>query len=416
MCEIAFRGISIVDAIFIITYTLIFILILKYSEFLKKPYIIYIIGIAIIILSNLLQGFPSGLSTPVEAEIGYPQIQYYSDAIKIDNAYDFIRDYNTIQPHLLVHSSTHPPGAVLTYYALNSVFHNKILISISLLAISLLSVFYVYRIIARFFNKQVASYTSLIFIFLPAIQIYYLSSLDGLIAFTFIGSIYHYIKWNEKSSVSDWLLCIAYLSISAFLTYITAFLFALIFIHLAYEKICVKKNTGRAFIENTLDAAKKYLLLIAPFASVFLIIYLFSGFNYISGFLTASRIENSNGPLIISNTASYMVTRLECVAEIILFLGPVATFLAYQGTKQNSNKLIQFSKFSIILLLIVFIAGSYRTGETARACLFIYPFLLIFLANFIYSNNNVKSQEIRQILSMLWIQSTIMQIFGFYFW
>jgi hypothetical protein len=59
--------------------------------------------------------------------------------------------------------------------------------------------------------------------------------------------------------------------------------------------------------------------------------------------------------------------------------------------------------------------GVYRTGETARAALFIYPFLFIPIV--IYLKSQSLSQHERDLLaSLVFGQTMIMQLIGNYFW
>lgn len=61
-------------------------------------------------------------------------------------------------------------------------------------------------------------------------------------------------------------------------------------------------------------------------------------------------------------------------------------------------------------LIIMFLTGAYGTGETARACLYIYPYFLLLLIN-------IKNKYI--LLNIAYIaltQTFIMQMIGDYFW
>ncbi|MBA7528057.1 hypothetical protein ES705_20240 [subsurface metagenome] len=386
------------DMFIVLVYAVIFFLLLKHLNSLNKSHIIYVVGIVTVLVSNLIQGVHNGLINPVSGG-GCSGIQYYHDAIKINEGLAFLSNYNILQSDLLCHSRTHPPGAVLIYYLLNQVFYSPLFISVALMAISLLSIFYVYKIIKIEFNENVAAFISLIFIFLPATQIYYLSSLDSLIAFTFLGVLYHYLMWRKRHNLFDYAVFIGYFFISAFLTYMVIFLAMLIILHSFRDK-----------------NIKTVILLFTPLFVMFLWFYQFLNFNYFLGFITASHLQNPDGFRLLSDPISYLTTRFECIAEILLFLGPIAVLLAYKGLKDKTNMMVQFSKSSILMLFIIFLTGACYTGETARACLFIYPLLLIPIAYYINDRNDVGIYEKQQILLVLWMQSTLMQMIGFYFW
>ena len=63
----------------------------------------------------------------------------------------------------------------------------------------------------------------------------------------------------------------------------------------------------------------------------------------------------------------------------------------------------------LITLLAMFVSGAFSTGETARAALFIYPYIMLAL-----KNSNVRI--LRDILILAGLQTFGMQLFGRYFW
>jgi len=395
-CQLKF-----INLIVAFIYGLFFYIVISKIESFKSPLFIYIVGVVSIFLSNLIQGYENGFMDPVNGG-GFYGIQYYDDAIKINDAMTFLHNYNSIQPGLLMHSSTHPPGAVLVYYFLNKISQNPAFTSVILMCISLLSIFYLYKIISIYFNKETASIISLIFIFLPATQIYYLSSIDSVIAFASLGLIYHYLTYVNNQKIINFVPIIIFLLLLSFLTYMVVFPISLVMIDL------LRKKNLKIMVQIT-------LLLIGIY-----VFYLMFNFEYISGFLTSSHIENPYGFRLFSSPASYMITRLESIAEILLFFGPLSIVTAARGLKYNLNDLnlndlIILSCAAVLLLLLLFVAGFARRGETARCCLFIYPFLLVFIANYI-NNNTFTVAEKRQFLIILWLQSVLMQIVGYYFW
>jgi len=63
----------------------------------------------------------------------------------------------------------------------------------------------------------------------------------------------------------------------------------------------------------------------------------------------------------------------------------------------------------LITLLAIFASGAFRTGETARAALFIYPYFMLAL-------RNADSIILKDILIIAGLQTTAMQLLGGYFW
>ncbi len=378
------------------------ILTVKYIDKIQMPYHIYLVGFCTILVGNLIQGFYNGLVVPVSGG----SIQYYHDAININSMLDFIGNYNVIQPELLCHARTHPPGAVLIYYILNSILASPIFISIALMGISLLSVFYIYNLINRFYSPTTARSISLMFIFLPAVQIYFLSTLDSLILLTFIAIIYHYYCIKDHMSWNHMTILIVFILLSSLLTYLFIFPIAL---------ICLDSIFSRNL---------KLLGLILAICLFTIFTFSLLNFNYINGFFMSSKLENPSGFRLFSDTASYVVTRIECIGEIVLFFGPLSLVLLCRGLNMFQKEQLKMSKalslinlsfWGILLLLGLFLVGVARTGETARCCLFIYPLMLVFIAHY-FEQMPIDTRSVQQIIMVLGVQSLLMQMFGFYFW
>jgi hypothetical protein len=378
------------------------LLAIKYLDKIQRPYLIYLVGFCTILAGNLIQGFHNGFIVPICGG----SIQYYHDAVNIGSMLDFISNYNVIQPELLCHARTHPPGAVLTYYVLNSIYANPAFISIALMGISLLSVFYLYDLISMFYSQKTARSISLMFIFLPAVQIYFLSALDSFILLIFTAIIYHYYCIRNRVSWLHLAMLTGSILISLFLTYLAIFPIAL---------MCLDSLSNRKLKPLTL------VLVICLFAMLSL---LFLNFNYIEGFFMASKLENPSGFRLLSNTASYIITRIENVGEIILFFGPLSSALLYRGIhmfveerikKSRTSPLANLSFWGILLIFSLFLAGVARTGETARCCIFIYPLMLVFIAHYL-EHIPLDNRSLQQLIFVLGVQGLLMQIFGFYFW
>ena len=105
---------------------------------------------------------------------------------------------------------------------------------------------------------------------------------------------------------------------------------------------------------------------------------------------------------------SAVFTRLEGVAEFLLFLSPVVlAWIARRGAAATGSAAL--ASAVVLPVLLALVAGSFRTGETARACLFVYPFLLLLL----------RSAPSSALDACLWTaasQTILMQATGAFFW
>jgi hypothetical protein len=121
----------------------------------------------------------------------------------------------------------------------------------------------------------------------------------------------------------------------------------------------------------------------------------------VRAFLTASRSENPNGFQAIGVPIHYWLTRLENMGNIAVFASvPVLAVLV----RKRPDRL---TAAGVLVLLLMFITGAYRTGETARACMFIYPFLFLTL-------KDLPAPFIRRLVAAAGIQTILMQALGSY--
>ena len=140
--------------------------------------------------------------------------------------------------------------------------------------------------------------------------------------------------------------------------------------------------------------------------------------NYLDSLLIASRLENPQGFRGFSEPASYFFTRLEGISEILIFFGPFLGWLLLAGwgaMKQGRPRLYALTWLVVVTLLGMLATGAFRTGETARACLFIYPYLLFPVASGL-AGEKIGTREKYLLLALVFLQGLLMQMFGFYFW
>ena len=135
-------------------------------------------------------------------------------------------------------------------------------------------------------------------------------------------------------------------------------------------------------------------------------------------FQTASIVENPHGFSLFSSPASYVFTRIQGICEIILFFGPALGLMGMLGIpslKKRNPSFFALTSLAIITLLSMFLTGAFCSGETARICLFIYPYLLFPVISFL-EEKKVSLKEKNALLYLVFIQTVLMQLAGDYFW
>jgi hypothetical protein len=157
--------------------------------------------------------------------------------------------------------------------------------------------------------------------------------------------------------------------------------------------------------------------LIGLVAGFYLALHAFFGFNYVRSFQVASALENPDGFRLFAQPGDYLMTRAEDVGEIVLFLGPFLLGLVLSGlmTTKARGELSVLSLRAIASFCAVLITGAYRTGETARAALFLYPFLVLPAAGELATLGDENARYGR-LAALVFCQALLMQLAGDYWW
>lgn len=360
---------------------------------------IFVLGFLFVVFGNLIQGgFKEAFIDPVYGS----GVNYYSDAININEWKTWLANFTNLQPSLHVHSKTHPAGAVLVHYFL-VLGDSPVLMSIIFSILSSLSILLVYRIFIDL-GKSVlfALSISLLYSLIPAFNIYSIVSIDGLISTLMTLSLWGIIRIKTLGlSIFNVLILIIGIVTSSMLTFGTLFLWAVLFILVILD---VRKKQYSLLCT----------LLMSTLIFLFLILYLYKifNYNYIESFVIASKIENQGGFLLFHNPIEYIMTRIENISEILLFLsfGVLSVFYKKRSFSKNiPTDISQISYVAICTLITIWLTGAYRTGETARACLFIYPYLLMLLCN-------ISIPMLRNLSIIAGLQTFFMHLFGNYIW
>ena len=358
-----------------------------------------IAAIILILGANAIQGL-EGFTKPISGK-STGEFQYYHDAINVKDTKHFICNFNEIQPNLKAHSKVHPPGAVLIIYWFNKIFKENIfLVSISIALIAgVLSALFFYKFLRFSFDYKTSKYAVFLLTIIPGVQIYYCTTIDALVAACLLGVLYFLFYPNKVIGAFG---AAVFCFLASFLTFGFIFILPVIFLFELLNNKSILKFSIISFC-------------LIVFYGIFYILF---DFNYLQSFINASIIENPNGFRLFVNPVNYILTRLEGITEIILFIGPCLLLLIVKCCsflKKNYFKVWNLFYIALLTLLMMFTTGAFRTGETARICLFIYPYLILpIIALMLEKKCSVKEQV--TLLSVVFVQSLFMQINGSYFW
>lgn len=376
---------------------------------------VIVVGAALLVLTTLTHGVGPGLLRPLSAPGNYERAAigifdpggYYEAAITVADPLHFLETFETRQLSLPLHAQTHPPGAVFTFYVLDRLLPSALWVSLVTGIGSLaLSVLLLSRLLRTYFSGEVARYTTVIFVCLPAVQIYYLTTLDAIITVVILAAVYCFTRESPLIAALGTLLFVFIASSQTF-----TFVFVLPVLGLL---ALARREKRLPFVVVLVGLVAGYALLAGAF-----------GFDYLHSFSIASAQQNPGGFMALDQPRNYLYTRLEDIAEIVLFFTPFLAVLAVRGTRtllakarglsvHEREPLLLFGG-AVLSLCGLFVAGVYHTGETARGALFIYPFLLIPVAAAI-SAANPTTRRRALLVAAVFGQALLMQLVGDYWW
>jgi hypothetical protein len=348
-----------------------------------SPERVWLLGLALIVLGNLAQGgFHVGIVRPVYIW----DRQYYNEAVRIGDWRVWLSSFTEIQETLNAHAQTHPPFAVLLHYMIGG----RAAIGVVFTILTSLSIPLLWRTLrALRASPEKASLLAVLFAVIPAVNIYGAVSLDAIVMLTstvFLLGLALLMRDDAWSWPAFWLFAGGALASNA-LNFGSLFLLAVA------AAFAVRRPAVRRALALTVPLGVLcYVILRAGF-----------GYDHVTAFLNASRIENPDGFRAFAAPAHYWLTRLENVGNLAFFLS-VPVLAALIGRRPRPITLV-----ALAVLVLMFLAGVYRTGETARACLFVYPFLFLSLTD-------LPEPFLRWLIPAAGIQTIIMQVVGNFSW
>ena len=372
----------------------------QYSERLNI-YLLFLIAIVLVVLGNLSQGdFDIAFLQPFYLK----GRQYYADAIHITDGSVWLRDFTKNLEHFQLHTKTHPPFVTLLHFWILNISNIETL-AIVFFAIGCLSFPIFYKILGYLgFEESRRKWMLLLLAVVPSVNIYLLVSIDSLVltsTLIFLLGLARIFSQNKIDVVSFLLICLGVI-LTNLMTFSGLFLFAFLGCISLYFISKGKWN----FVWLSMMATVVFVL-------GFLLIYATTGYDHLDTFLRASHSENPDGFRLLHQPFVYLMTRLEDVGEIFLFMsfGFLAVFFSKKsGTEvfeNRNNNILFFFFFSAISAM--FVTGAYGTGETARACLFLVPYFLVLL-------KDIDADHFKMLFYLCILQTFGMQMIGNFYW
>lgn len=321
---------------------------------------VFVCGYAILLLFSLGHGVREGIVQPVhEWGHGYP-----SDLDRVGSVGGFLSRFNEIQLSLGNHGRTHPPGAVLAFFLLAAVSGEGIFLSLVLAALGwLVTSRYLWLFLRRELGDTIdPSRATVVFLGIPSVLLYTMTSLDALIAGLMLGAAYHFLDpRGMRGIVLAWGCAAA----ASFITFGALWIFPV----LGATELLNDRSLRRSAV-LVLMTALLYGLLHATF-----------DFDYVEALSAASRLENPDGYWLLADPVGWAGSRVGALLEIALLFSPVLCAALVPGVRLLFTlrpRIARLCLAALVALPAYLATGVLPTGEGARCCLFVVP--LFFLA------------------------------------
>ena len=270
-------------------------------------------------------------------------------------------------------------------------------------------------IYSEFFEKELSNLGVFIYLFLPAVQVYYLANIYAVVATVAILTVYCYLHDNRLVSIAGTL-------VFSFIGTFISFIFVVIPLALLIYEILTSMSEGIQIIDSLRNVLKP-VGIIAGVVLLYGVAYLALGFNYVQAFSVASASENPGGFMLLANPVEYFTSRIEDVLDITVFFEPVLVVLGFRGLQQlrsnpgrpSNKKAYLLAIAGMIALGLLFLTGAPKKGETARICMFKLPFLLLPVLSFVESAGYSKRDRFLLLVVVL-VQAILIQLVGTYIW
>lgn len=365
---------------------------------------------------------------------------YFTASLTIHNVADFLRNYNDIMLDFVYHAKSHPPGAILFFYALKhlivpftifidfvntltpthsdvkqfwEVLHpvDKATALFSAFFIPLLSTFSLiplYYSAKILYGARVALRSIFLFFFIPTI-VFFIPINDSFLHIFSLSAFYFLLYGLSKKNLfsffaSGVILFFGVLfNLSLLPVLLLLFIFALIYL----------KNKKTIFS----DYLKGGISFTGGFFLPAVLLYLFFQFN----FLQIMHTITTHAPGNLGR--SYLVWIYFNIQDFLIFCGIPTAFIFLLMIRQSFIHLMKkqltkidplFSAFFIMIMVLNF--SGFVLGEVGRIWLPYIPFMVLITVSFMTNKLKFSGKLFAGILFLQVLQILVMQEFWVMLW
>jgi len=347
-------------------------------------------------------------------------LEYYGDVPRVNEIglRAFLRDYS--KPELFDtlsgHSRTHPPGGILFLWSVSKIFGYN-LVSASLLSIlfTALTVIPIYRLAVNLYDEKVALYATILFLITPNFVMFTGTSMDGPFSVFPILSLYLFYEARLRETVPErgWLEFRPYglltgisLALGMFMTYSTVVVGVFLCVLALLER--------KRFVQYV----KVLLFAGSGFIGFYLLLFILSGFRPIEALWAAIKKDEAGMGTGYETIERYFHLSIANLFAFLIGVGiPITVVwlrrLVATVKEWQHHRTVETFVLGYLITLLFFTFSTLFTMEVERIWIFMVPFLVIPVANYLTER---PRSDFYWVAGMLTAQLIISEVLVYTYW
>lgn len=341
----------------------------QYSRRFVTWFLIAVVAFAILFSAAIagIRGGPDGISQAY-ARHGY---EYSGDIGTTGSIKALFRDYAKYRPHLSMHAKVHPPGPIALLWLISYVStQDPFPLSIATIFLGAMGVIPLYLLARDMCNQRIALTASMLYVLMPSIVLFTATSADILFLPFATGSLWLFLRALHRPSIPAALAAGAVFALASLLTYSLLTLGA-VFAAIAFLRMSSSRGAFMRVVQTG-------VLTLSAFLAVHLVIWWWSGFNYIDCFHACKAqfdADQANLDLLTPRFPSWAWKFLNPTAWFYFAGIPVSLLFIRRLIKPDPATKLLFHAFAAATFVVAMLYLG--RGEGERSAMYLMPLLVI---------------------------------------
>ncbi len=320
--------------------------------------------------------------------------------------------YVEMQPHLSLHGRVHPPGPVLLVWHFTYIVgHGALALSLITVAFGALAIIPLYFWVRELYGHRVALYSTLLYIFVPAVVLFGATSADTLFPPFTLTTLFLFERAIRRASIPY--------AIAAGLGYTAMGLMKYslfgIGIYFAFAGLWLMRHPKRR-----IAVIQTAAVMFCSTIGAHLLIWYWSGFDLITSMQIAKEYVDHDRyhEQFLAPRAGFWTWRLLNPIAWVYFAGIPVSLLFFMRLRWRDTTRFQPVLWVLALTALVQTLLYLGAGEGERSALYVYPFLVVPAAHLLWDicRRHRLDTPLYATLAMLAFQCWLTESYFYTYW